>query len=96
MKISYKRMSTGILAALSITTLISVVFAADPDAFLLQVTPSTFGVNEAVDVTVTAVKNGQTVKDYVGDVFIEVDGIANPDDYVVPSDGLGTFLLQDQ
>lgn len=95
MNISYKKILTGTLIACSMIG-ISSVFAEDPDAFLLQVTPSTFGVNEAVDVSITAVKNGQTIKTYVGDVFIEVDGIANPDDYVVPSDGLWTFLLQDQ
>lgn len=72
------------------------VYAEEPDAFLVKVEPSSFGVNEAVDVTITAVKNGVTVKDYVGDVFIEVNGIANPDDYTVPADGLGSFLLQSQ
>ncbi|HKL44406.1 MAG TPA: fibronectin type III domain-containing protein [Candidatus Absconditabacterales bacterium] len=70
-------------------------FAEDPDAFLVQVEPSSFGVSESVDVTISAVKNGMIVKDYIGDVFIEVEGLM-PDDYVVPSDGLYSFLIQDQ
>jgi len=70
-------------------------FAEDPDAFLVQVEPSTFGVGESVDVTISAVKNGMIVKDYIWDVFIEVNWLM-PDDYVVPSDGLYSFLIQDQ
>jgi len=70
-------------------------FAEDPDAFLVQVEPSSFWVWEAVDVTISAVKNGMIVKDYIWDVFIEVDGLM-PDDYIVPSDWLYSFLTQDQ
>jgi len=68
-----------------------------PDAFVVEVEPSSFGVNENVDLTIKAVMaNWETVKDYDGDVFIEVDGIIDPDNYVVPSDGLYTFVPQDQ
>ncbi|NOZ44855.1 MAG: hypothetical protein GXP45_07070 [bacterium] len=36
-----------------------------PDAFVVDVTPSSFGVNENVDLTIKAVKsNGETLKDY--------------------------------
>lgn len=73
------------------------VHAADPDAFLVEVTPSSFDVNEAVDITIKAVKaDGTIVKDYLGDVFIEIEGIVDTADYTVPSDGLYTFLAQDQ
>ncbi len=70
-------------------------FAEDPDAFLVQVEPSSFGVSESVDVTISAVKNWMIVKDYIWDVFIEVEWLM-PDDYVVPSDWLYSFLIQDQ
>jgi len=32
------------------------VEAADPDAFIVEVTPSSFDVNEAVDITIKAVQ----------------------------------------
>ena len=36
-----------------------------PDAFIVEVEPSSFGVNENVDLTIKAVmSNGETVKDY--------------------------------
>ena len=73
------------------------VLAADPAAFSVEVTPSSFDVNEAVDITIKATtSNNETVKDYQGDVFIEVEGIVDTADYTVPSDGLYTFLPQDQ
>lgn len=74
---------------------IGFTFAEDPDAFLVEVEPSTFWVWESVDVTISAVKNWMIVKDYIWDVFIEVNGLI-PDEYVVPSDGLYSFLIQDQ
>jgi hypothetical protein len=40
---------------------------------LVKAEPSTFGVGESIDVTISAVKNGMIVKDYIGDVFIEVN-----------------------
>lgn len=73
----------------------SFVIAEEPDAFLVKVEPSSFDVWEAVDLTINAVKDWVIVKDYIWDVFIEVSGIM-PDDYIVPSDGLYSFLLQDQ
>jgi len=73
------------------------VFAANPDAFIVEVVPSSFDVNEPVDITIKAVKaNGDIVQDYQGDVFIEIEGIVDTADYTVPSDGLYTFLPQDQ
>lgn len=68
-----------------------------PDAIIVETTPSSFGVNEAVDLTIKAVNaDGTTMKDYDGDVFIEVDGIIDVNDYLVPNDGLYSFLPQDQ
>jgi hypothetical protein len=45
-------------------------------------------VNEAVDLTIRAVTaDGSTVKDYIGDVFISIDGLSpSEDNYVVPSE----------
>jgi hypothetical protein len=71
--------------------------ATQPDAFIVEVQPSSFDINEAVDITIKAVTaNGDIVKDYQGDVFIEIDGIADTADYVVPSEWLYTFVAQDQ
>lgn len=73
------------------------VHAVDPDAFIVEIIPSSFDVNEAVDITIKAVKSdGEIIKDYQGDVFIEIEGIVDTADYTVPSDGLYTFLPQDQ
>ncbi len=75
----------------------NIVHAASPDAFLVEVSPSSFDVNQAVDITIKAVKaNGEIVKDYQWDVFIEVKGIVDAADFTVPSDGLYTFTAQDQ
>jgi len=73
------------------------VFAVEPDAFIVEVVPSSFDVNQAVDITIKAAKaDGSIIKDYQGDVFIEIEGIVDTADYTVPSDGLYTFLPQDQ
>jgi hypothetical protein len=73
------------------------VHAADPDAFIVEVTPSSFDTNEAVDITIKAAKaDGTIIKEYQGDVFIEIAGIVDTADYTVPSDGLYTYLPQDQ
>ncbi|HBB04095.1 TPA: hypothetical protein DCZ39_04335 [Patescibacteria group bacterium] len=41
------------------------VYAADPDAFIVEVIPSSFDVNQTVDITIKAVKaNGDIVKEY--------------------------------
>ena len=45
-----------------------------PDAFIIDIQPSTFDINTPIDITIKAVKaNGEVVKDYVGDVFIDVE-----------------------
>lgn len=71
--------------------------STQPDAFIVEVQPSSFDINQAVDVTVKAVDiNWNIIKDYQGDIFIEIDGLNDTADYVVPSDGLYTFIPQDQ
>ena len=73
------------------------VYAADPDAFIVDVVPSSFNVNDAVDITIKAVTaDGNVVNTYQGDVFIEIGGIVDSADYTVPSDGLYTFMPEDQ
>jgi len=100
MKFSRKTLIASILAVGMLATGFvanNVVHAVDPDAFIVEVIPSSFDVNEAVDITIKAVKSdGEIIKDYQGDVFIEIEGIVDTADYTVPSDGLYTFLPQDQ
>ncbi|HMS91132.1 MAG TPA: hypothetical protein PKC87_02850 [Candidatus Absconditabacterales bacterium] len=99
MAYSRKVLIAGIVAiTLLITAFVTnTVQAADPDAFVVEVAPSSFDINQAVDITVKAVKsNGEIIKEYQGDVFIEIEGIVDTADYTVPSDGLYTFLPQDQ
>ena len=72
-----------------------VSLAEDPDSFLVKVDPDTFWVWQAVDITVTALKNGVVLQDYIWDVFFEIKWLM-PDDYVVPSMGFYSFLIQDQ
>lgn len=95
------RPKTAILIAsilvLGSWTWIATHAATQPDAFIVEVQPSSFDVNQAVDITIKAVTaNGDVVKNYQWDVFIEIDGIADTSEYTVPSDGLYTFLPQDQ
>jgi len=82
-----------ILYALAIYVLWNVVLAQTmPDSFVVDVNPSSFQPNQAVDITLKAVtSNGAVVSDYVGDVFIEVEWSLSPDDYVLPEDGFTKF-----
>lgn len=99
MKFSKKFLITSIigLSLLWIAFVTNKVEAANPDAFIVEVIPSSFDLNEAVDLTIKAVKaDGEIVSDYLGDVFIEIEGIVDTADYTVPSDGLYTFQAGDQ
>lgn len=99
MKFSRKPLIASILAIgmLAAGFIVNHVHAADPDAFIVEVVPSSFDINQAVDITIkAATSNGEIIKDYQGDVFIEIEGIVDTADYTVPSDGLYTFLPQDQ
>lgn len=78
-------------------TWVSASYAADPKAFIIQTSPATFGTNEAVDLTIQAVdENGAIVPSYLGDVFIELPEISDATQYTLPSDGVYSFLAQDQ
>lgn len=85
------------LSILGLSCILNHTYAADPVGFTVDVVPSSFNINETVDITIKAVTaNQEVVKTYQGDVFIEIGGIVDTADYTVPSDGLYTFLPQDQ
>lgn len=72
-------------------------YAAWVASFVVEVNPSTAGVNQAVDLKVKAVdSNGSVVKDYANNIFIEVPAIKDLQDVGLPSDGIYTFSAQDQ
>ncbi len=99
MKFSYRACIAPLLAIwlLTIGFVGNAVQAANPDAFIIDVAPSTFKTNETVDMTIKAVtSNGDAIKTYQGDVFIEIVGLVDTADYTVPSDWLYTFLPEDQ
>ncbi len=99
MKISLTLKKIGILtiSVLAIGFLSNHTYAVTPETFIVEVSPSSFEVNEAVDLTIKAAKaNGEIIKDYQGDVFIEIEGIVDTADYTVPSDGLYTFVAENQ
>lgn len=75
--------------------------AADVSTFVIQLSPTTTNVNEATDLTVRAVdSNGNVVKDYAGDIFIDLASAdstpIDSQDYTLPSDGIYTFIASDQ
>lgn len=83
---------------LPLATLLAVgmVYAAQPDAFLVEVIPSMFKEGESVDLKITAVDaDGKVVSDYDGDVFITAN-VFDGTKYTVPNDGIYTFVEQDQ
>ncbi len=90
----YKKIIFGVVAILAI----GFSFAQQqPAAFIVQVEPSSFDINVWVDVTIKAVmSNWDIIKDYEWDVFIDVEWNLDMADYTVPSQGLYTFLPQDQ
>jgi hypothetical protein len=57
MKFSKKPIIACMLAISMITAgfLVNHVHAADPDAFVVDIVPSSFNINEAVDITIKAV-----------------------------------------
>lgn len=82
----------------TVSTLIwfSAALAANPDAFYVEVNPSSFSVWESVDMTITAItKDGTTIKDYEWDVFIFVEWLTSSD-YSAPSNQVYTFIPSDQ
>ena len=78
-----------------------ITIAADVSTFVVQLSPTSTNVNEAIDMTVKALdSNGNVVKDYAGDIFIDVNAMdestLDTEDYTLPSDGIYTFLASDQ
>ncbi|PID34713.1 MAG: hypothetical protein CR971_01815 [candidate division SR1 bacterium] len=71
------------------------VFATDIDGFLVTV-PKTLSVNEAVDMEISAVKDGNVVSDYKDMVFIRVDGGISGDQVILPGGGTYNFEPTDQ
>lgn len=70
-------------------------YADTPDAFFVEVTPSTFSAWESVDMTVTAMKNGEQLKEYEWFIFLAVKEL-NYDQYEVPSNAMYEFVASDQ
>lgn len=68
-----------------------------PDSFQLEVNPATFSVNQPVDFTVKAIKNGQIMKDYEGRLFLEIewDNLSHFD-YTLPEGGFWEMKLSNQ
>ncbi len=89
-----------ILAILLGITWLGYSLAADVSTFVVQLSPTTTSVNQALDLTVKALDtDGNVVKDYAGDVFIELnssDSSIDSQDYTLPADGIYTFIPGDQ
>lgn len=70
-----------------------------PDSFQVEVSPSTFKVNQFVNLTITAIKNGEIMKNYDGDFTIEIrewDAFLQSYEMTVPDNGRWTIELTDQ
>lgn len=86
-----------------IVSLVSYVYATTsviPDGFVVDVSPSTFAVNEAVDVTIKAIKtNGDVIKDYNGIVMVELVPAAGSslwfDEVTLPGEWIVFFEVSD-
>lgn len=81
---------------------LSFATAADVSTFVVQVSPTTTSINQAIDLTVKALDaNGNIVKDYVGDIFLDITSTdpsisLDSQEYTLPSDGIYTFVPGDQ
>ncbi len=93
-------MKKAIAFLIGLTAVFSATAAADVSSFVVQVSPTTVNVNEALDLTVRAIDaNGNVVKDYAWDIFIDLVATNSPidsQDYTLPSDGIYTFVASDQ
>lgn len=91
-----KTLNRIIASILPLFTLVAFAFATNPEAFYVEVNPSSFSVWEAVDMTVSAInKDWTTVKDFDWDIFILVEKLSM-NDYTTPGDGIYTFTASDQ
>ena len=86
-----------LFVALASLLAFSAAFAQDPAAFVIDIQPASFDTNTSVDMTIKAIdSNWDVLKDYQWDVFIDVAWSLDTSDYTVPSEGLYTFVPQDQ
>ena len=70
-----------------------------PDSFQVEINPSNFEVNQAVDVKVTAIKDGQVMKNYAWDfgISVEENGVLLlSHEATVPEWWWGTIKLENQ
>jgi len=69
-----------------------------PDDLIIELSKTSFDVNEAVDLTVKMVKdNGEIVKDYEWTIWIEIVELFNVwEDHILPGGWTYDFALQDQ
>lgn len=83
----------SILIALG--TLIGITTAqAGPDSFLVEVNPSSFQVNQPVDMTITALKGGSPFSTYTGMIFMNINGLL-VSERVLPNKGRIEFKPSD-
>lgn len=91
-----KKILTGVL--LSSLGFFFSVFAADPSGILVEVNPSSFGINTPVDLTISAVKSNWSdiEKTYVWSVMIEVAWTISAGEWILPNDWYYEFKASDQ
>lgn len=70
-----------------------------PDSFQVEVTPSSAEANQFLDITITAIKKWQVMKNYAGQFFmsLEENGVLLSDyDATLPDQGIGSMTLTNQ
>lgn len=87
-------------------SLVSLIFggmvtlaANSPDSFQVEVSPSSAEVNQFLDITITAIKNGQVMKNYDGKFWMSLEengNLLSAYDATLPDDGLGSMVLTNQ
>ncbi len=76
-------------------SLFSLGFAqSNIDWFLLETNPETFEANEAVDLTITAIKDGEVYEEYLGSVVMLIKELTTPQ-YEVPASSIYDFKPSD-
>ncbi len=87
----------GLLVSCLVVSMGYVYAATIPSGFVVEVNPSTFDVNQAVDVTIRAIDaQGNTIVDYDGYIFTDIISDTQwvslwYDDFVVPWEGILFF-----
>jgi hypothetical protein len=78
---------------------VSTLAANSPDSFQVEVSPSSADVNQFLDITITAIKNGQVMKNYDGKFWMSLEengSLLSAYDATLPDDGLGSMALTNQ